>query len=361
MMLSDFLNVHFITLFLILGFSMKLAMRKSTRDAEIRYLWMTVGCVVVLMFADFLEVVMSQDPDKRFWRILFSVIGYSVRPMAALGIVLVVADRKKKKWLLWIPAIVNGLLMCTAFFSPVAFCFNEEYSFRRGPLGYVVFAVGFLYIIMVLWFTTKRFNEDHPWEKRVLYLCALFVVLATFADALWGGEHLNEAIMIVVVFYYMFIRSQDTNRDALTKLLNRQSFYEDSELYQPQVSAVASLDMNGLKRLNDSQGHDAGDRALSAIGECMLASAGRTVIPYRMGGDEFAILFLRENEYVVQAVLQQIQTKVKDAGLGLSVGYAVRTQNETINELHQLADQKMYVEKSAYYSLPGRNRRRRSD
>jgi len=361
-MLTSFLDDHFLTIFLMAGFSMKLAMRKQTRDTQIRYLWLTVLCVGVLVVADSLEVFAAENPSLRFWRILFSVIGYIVRPVAALSVMLVVASQiSRRKLLLWLPAILNALIMCTAFFSPVAFSYNADYEFIRGPLGYSVFIAGFFYIAMVLWYTNKRFGKGHVWESRVLYLCAISTALSAVVDAIAGGSHLNPAILISVVFYYMFIRTQDTNRDSVTNLLNRQSFYEDSELYQPRVTAVASLDMNGLKRLNDTRGHDAGDQALAAIGQCMLASASRSVIPYRMGGDEFAIVFLRQEEDTVRAVMETIQSAVREAGYSVAAGYACRTDRESINELYKLSDQKMYADKAVYYNTPGHNRRRRRD
>lgn len=359
-MFYDFLYRHFITLFLIAGFSMKLAMLQKTKDLEVRYLWMTAGCMLVLVVADFLEVLASQNERWRFFRILFSVIGYSVRPLAALSILMVVADRWASR-LLWVPPLVNILIMCTAFFSPIAFSYDENYEFVRGPLGYSVFVIGFLYIVLILWYTRRRFRKDRSWERRVLYLCGVSTILAALIDVAGGGEHLNEAILISALFYYIFIRSQDINRDALTGLMNRHSFYEDIELYQSQITAVASLDMNGLKQLNDTKGHGAGDQALIQIGQCMLDAADKSIIPYRMGGDEFAILFLKKDEDKVRDTLEKVRSAVQEAGLSVSAGYAMRENRENLNDLYTRSDQKMYEDKAAYYSAPGRSRRRRRD
>ena len=63
----------------------------------------------------------------------------------------------------------------------------------------------------------------------------------------------------------MTLYSNDNRRDPLTDLLNRQAFYDDCKSYSKDIVAVALLDMNGLKNLNDSIGHHAGDKALDDI------------------------------------------------------------------------------------------------
>lgn len=360
-MFKNFLNMDFLTIFLILGFSMKLAMRKRARDTHIPYLWLTVFCTVGLVAAVNLEYWSQEDPDRIFWRTLFNVIGYVLRPVASLSLVLVVANNKKHRLLLWIPAIINLLIMCSAFFCDLPFGFDENYSFYRGPLGYSVFVVGFFYILLVLVYVWKWFSEGYKWEGAILVLCAVCTVICTFIDMLIQDGHLNSAIMISVIFYYMFIRSRDTNRDAMTNLLNRQSFYEDMEMYQARATAVASIDMNGLKRLNDVQGHDAGDQALAAIGESLLAISGRSVIPYRMGGDEFVVLFLNTGEEKIRALLDTVRADVKEKGYSVSAGYAMRQQKETIVDLYKLSDRQMYLEKAEYYKSPEHNRRSRRE
>lgn len=357
-MIMDFLGQYFVTLFLIAGFSMQLAMRRQTRDAQINYLWVTVAVIAAMSVLDFLETIAAEDPELRFWRVALSVLGYSLRPIASLSITLVVAYRRKNKLILWLPAIVNCLLVCTAFFSPLVFSYDADYSFTRGPLGYIPFVVGFFYIFTALWFTMKSFGRGFRWEKRVLFLCGLCTAVASLLDAQYGGVRLHTAVMVSVVFYYMFMRTQDTHRDSLTRLLNRQAFYEDIDLYRAKITAMASLDMNGLKRLNDTQGHDAGDQALAGIGESLLAVSERNVLCYRMGGDEFLLLFLQKTEDSVRATLDAVQADLRERGISASAGYMMRGKGQDVQELYKLSDNRMYADKAAYYRSASHNRRR---
>jgi len=359
-MLLDFFQRNFITFFLSIGFSMKLAMSRQSHDAKMSYMWLTVICVILLTFADFFEGVCAEDESLRFMRILLSVIGYVLRPVAGLSLVMVVAPTEKSAILLWIPALINALIVSTAFFSPIAFSFDENYEFSRGPLGAAPFVASFFYIVAVLWFTRKKFRKGRVWEVRVLYMCAIGCAIAAVLDAILGGFHVNQAIIASCIFFYIFIRSQDNNRDGLTRLRNRKAFYEDVDYYKSGITAAASVDMNGLKRINDYMGHDAGDQALQTIGESMLAVSGDFAICYRMGGDEFMILFLGSGEETVAATLEKIRLDLKDKNISVSMGYAMREASETVDELCKLSDQRMYENKAVYYNRPDHNRRRRA-
>ena len=70
----------------------------------------------------------------------------------------------------------------------------------------------------------------------------------------------------------MYLETQTDLHDALTGLLNRKSFYADMESRFTRYRGVISLDMNGLKKINDEQGHAAGDKAISLIAATMVSS-----------------------------------------------------------------------------------------
>lgn len=359
--LLDFFDRNFITLYLIIGFSLVLSMHRRIREVKMPFLWLATICAAVLVVADYAEMLCAENPSLRFWRTLLSVTGYIIRPISALSLVLVVMPETEKQWVLWVPAMFNAAIVTTAFFSPVAFGFDESYEFFRGSLGYTPFIISFFYIFLVVWATLRKYQEGRIWEVWMLYMCAAASVVSAILDAIAGGEHATQAIMGSVIFFYFIIRSQDTDRDALTKLRNRKSFYEDTDYFQSQISAVASIDMNGLKRLNDFMGHDAGDQALRAIGECMDDAASRNAIPYRVGGDEFMILFLKSSEETVAATLEKIRLALKEKNISISMGFAMRDDNEDIDTLCKISDERMYESKAIYYNRPDFNRRRNNN
>ena len=357
---ATWINTHYTTILLIVLFAIKLRAQKKTRDVELKYFWTTLLCCLLLILEDILESYAATDPSMRFWRTLFSVIGYVLRPVAAVGLLLAVSPPEKRNWKIWIPALFNLAVNLTAFFSPVAFSFDADYDFVRGPLGYVVFAVSLLYMIWILRLVLRRFYEGKKAERWILIGCVIGCMTASLVDALFGGCHLNEAMMIGSIFLLFFLRTHDNYLDPLTSLRNRFAFYVDSESLGREISAVASLDMNGLKRLNDTKGHAEGDLALETIGKCLNGINDRDTIAYRVGGDEFVILFIRQDREAVEEKIQRVKEDVAGTGYSVSAGYAMTEEGRSLEDVTRESDQNMYKEKALYYQQSGRDRRSRS-
>ncbi|PWB29543.1 two-component system response regulator [Pseudomonas sp. SDI] len=170
--------------------------------------------------------------------------------------------------------------------------------------------------------------------------------------------------------------------DPLTGLLNRRGFYQaaESALLRGELSqksqALMYLDLDGFKRINDSLGHEAGDRVLKWVAEQLKECLGAHGILARMGGDEFTAL-LDALQYPEQAarfaerliermsICQQIEGL--EVTLGVSIGIAVYPDcGAHIDGLLRAADTAMYAAKQAgrqqyrYYDqdLNGRARSR---
>ena len=348
---------NYTTMLLILLCGIKLLSQKKTRDVELRYFWVTLGSCFLLVVQDILESYAAADPDLRFWRILFSVIGYVLRPVAGIGLLLVILPPVHRTWKVWVPALINLAVNMTAFFSPVAFSFDEDYDFIRGPLGCVVFIVSFFYLITILVVIQHRFYEGNKAERLLLICCVLGVMGAVGVDTLLSGHHLVEAIMIGCIFIMFFLRTHDNYLDPLTLLRNRIAYYNDCESLQRNISAVASIDMNGLKKLNDSRGHAAGDAALVDIGKCLSEANDHRTLSYRVGGDEFVILFMDQHSEKVEQTLRQIRENISKAGYSVSVGYAMKLPGQTLEETLRQSDQNMYKAKAEFYQQSGTDRR----
>ncbi len=353
------LGKHFVSLFLILLFSIRLSSHTHTKEKDLRYFWLTVVSCFLLVLQEMAEVVASKRPELIFWRTLLTIAGYFLMSTATVGLVLVVRGNDSRSWAMFIPCIINLLVCCTAFFSDIAFGFDEEYHFYRGPLGYIAFIVPIMYMFMLLWTTFRHYLDRYQrGDRMILLTCAVFCLMSTFLDATRGGVRVIEAILISSIFFYVFLRSYDVRRDSLTMLLNRQSLYDDCAAWSKSICAAASVDMNGLKRINDTRGHSAGDTALQEIGSVLLETENNRTRPYRIGGDEFVILFTKQDEDDIRDTLENIQEKVNETGYSVSCGYAMRQSGEDTDALIQRADMKMFEQKAKYYQDRNHNRRR---
>jgi diguanylate cyclase (GGDEF)-like protein len=155
--------------------------------------------------------------------------------------------------------------------------------------------------------------------------------------------------------------------DELTKLFNR-SFYIDEltrlERKRCYPVSIIIVDLNGLKPVNDHNGHLAGDALLRRAGEVLSKAADEPARVCRIGGDEFAILMPQTDEIGAQLVLDEL-ARLSEVNnqfytsprLELSAGMATAHDGQRLEETVRLADAHMYAAKRAYYSDAGRERR----
>lgn len=152
--------------------------------------------------------------------------------------------------------------------------------------------------------------------------------------------------------------------DALTGLGNRM-LYENrlkqlEQEFKPDCTvSVVMLDINCLKRLNDTEGHSAGDRLIQDAANCIQRTFGPAQGEcFRIGGDEFlAILWGQTVSAVKYRKLLELAlsecNKHRSFPLSMSVGFAVKESDNlaitSLTELIQNADKDMYHEKDKYH------------
>ncbi|MBQ3792306.1 MAG: hypothetical protein II797_04285, partial [Clostridia bacterium] len=92
----EVLSQNTVALFLIVLFGISLLNKKSFKNAETKYFWLTLISSFLLVLEDALESMASEDPSLLFWRILLTMMGYTFRSTAALGLMLVILPREKR-------------------------------------------------------------------------------------------------------------------------------------------------------------------------------------------------------------------------------------------------------------------------
>lgn len=146
------------------------------------------------------------------------------------------------------------------------------------------------------------------------------------------------------------------NQDHLTHLLNRAAgqreiSYALSTRADNETMALAVLDLDGFKQINDLHGHDAGDEVLRIIAERIQSLTRSSDIVVRWGGDEFVLGLLKVNamqaqqigEKIVRALGEVIAYKGMNLQVGVSIGIAISNKRSTnFSSLFTAADKAMY-------------------
>ncbi|MDA8441301.1 MAG: diguanylate cyclase [Peptococcaceae bacterium] len=140
--------------------------------------------------------------------------------------------------------------------------------------------------------------------------------------------------------------------DPLTGLFNRVFFEREMERLENKTDEAVGIilsDIDGLKLINDTFGHAAGDKLILAGGQAMERAVGSVGIAARVGGDEFAVLLKGTSATQMQDIYRKIKNeavafneKHVDLSLSLSVGYAYSEGVVDIRNLFKEADDNMY-------------------
>ena len=144
--------------------------------------------------------------------------------------------------------------------------------------------------------------------------------------------------------------------DSLTKLYNRRIFEEEMNTCNGidlENVCLVSIDVNGLKFINDTLGHLSGDRMIIAAGEIIRQIFGEHGHVARIGGDEFGVILRGLDEGRIETMLGQLIAKVEqykiinnDENLSLSYGYSYHACGTVNMEfMFQEADNNMYQNK----------------
>lgn len=151
--------------------------------------------------------------------------------------------------------------------------------------------------------------------------------------------------------------------DALTGLRNRNalSMAVDALMQHPSCVGIVYADVNGLKEINDTRGHQAGDEALQRAPH-LLAKCYGSENAYRMGGDEFLVLMPLVKELDFKASFRCLRELVgREQGLSIALGSDWVADTTHLNEAICRTDQRMYSDKVEFYNRRGKKRESRHD
>jgi diguanylate cyclase (GGDEF)-like protein len=179
--------------------------------------------------------------------------------------------------------------------------------------------------------------------------------------ALEGSLVVENAVLRAVEQESLTRLAHQAFHDSLTKLPNRALFSDrlqhalDRMTRRQESIAVLFLDLDEFKPVNDTLGHDAGDRLLVAVGERLQSCLRPEDTVARLGGDEFTVLLeditdvryaIRVAERIAEALKEPFELDGQEASVTASIGIAVGTGRESSpDDLVRSSDQAMYEAK----------------
>lgn len=319
------------------------------------------------------------------WGVLAAVkaIDYTLTPMIGGALITLMQKSNVKNRLIHGLFAANAILQAISAFQGWMVVIDDRNYYTHGPL-YPLYMVLYCMVIITAAATMLSYGKSFRKQNRKsLYATMLLVFIGIGMQEIGGSEYRVAYLAATFGSAFLFIHYSEFYQlqlddklneqqvkllnDPLTGVLSRFAYMDAVSILAdgiPDDMAVFLIDVNGLKEVNDTIGHEAGDALIRGAAECIEASVGRNGRTFRIGGDEFVVFVPMTQEQADKALRDlAYKTELWQCGrkykLSVSAGYALAQDYKdfSIEALVKEADKAMYEQKQQYYRLNGRERR----
>jgi diguanylate cyclase (GGDEF)-like protein len=267
---------------------------------------------------------------------------------------------KLRKPLLLI-VIFNFILVILTQFTGWFYVIDAENIYQRGPfyLISVLFAISLVIVAFIMILMNKDKVEERHYNSLLFF--ALPPVISIFLQIhIYGISFMLNAIVISLLIILLNIQNQSMYTDYLTGIYNRK--WLDYAINQrinrsnaKQSFAAILIDLDEFKTINDTYGHDVGDKVLQSLTQVFKSCLGSESLLARYGGDEFYIILNTGNKDILQRTIEQLRNCMKDYNetnargfkLSISVGSIVYDpqSNWSVADFQKKVDELLYLNK----------------
>lgn len=373
--------------------------------------WMTLGVLIILVW----ENNRIKKPDKKIFYISYLLIAISAlaelvglkingnvnvpawvivlvkamdyihTPLAGGAIVAQLQIRNKFSKVLHGILGLNIVFQIVSIFTGWMVTIDANHYYSHGPL-YVFYMVEYFSILVIVIIQFILYGLKFSRHNRLsLYGVLVLVIAGIGIQELFGKDFRTAYITLSVGATLLFIHYSEYSQlrsdkkiqeqsvlittDSLTGARSRYAYSQKLNEYDampklPDDLTVFLIDIDGLKRTNDTLGHDAGDELIRGSAECIEKTFKDYGCVYRIGGDEFVVfaqmdraqaetLIPKLNERAAAWKGKEVKTISLSSGFAIASDFPGLSCEQLVNE----ADEEMYKAKSEYYRVTGFKRR----
>lgn len=203
------------------------------------------------------------------------------------------------------------------------------YNIVLFPLIYNDITLGYMWSL--------NFNEENTVKiKETLELTTFFI-----ASEIANYQLLQKLKIMSTMDMLTGVKNRNAMNNTISSII-------DGKIRINYPYSVIFTDLNGLKRINDQNGHTEGDNLLKATADIFIGIFYDADV-FRAGGDEFMILAYDMDEKMLEARLKRVAEQTKKNNIQVSIGTFVVHEGDDIRTAMRKADERMYADKNAYY------------
>ena len=342
--------------------------------------------IAVSALAELVGLKINGNVNVPAWVIvLVKAMDYIHTPLAGGAIVAQLRMRNKFSKVLQGILGLNIIFQIISIFTGWMVTVDANHYYSHGPL-YVFYMVEYFTILVIVIIQFVLYGLKFSKHNRLsLYGVLVLVIAGIGIQELIGKDFRTAYITLSVGATLLFIHYSEYSQlrsdkkiqeqsvlittDSLTGTKSRYAYSQKLNEYDtmsklPDDLTVFLIDIDGLKRTNDTLGHDAGDELIRGSAECIEKTFKDYGCVYRIGGDEF-VVFAQMDRAQAETLIQKLKERTaawkgrEVKSISLSSGFAIASEFPGLNceQLANEADEEMYKAKAEYYRVNGIKRR----
>ena len=251
--------------------------------------------IAVISVLEVVTLAVDGTPAGYRWlNILSNYLGFGLSPGVCLCLVYVM-DRKKRMNR-WFRAAVCCeacylLFLALSIHAGLVFSVSADNVYSRGQYFYIYIIMYFAAIVYLSVSTFVTAREFQNRSRVLIYPLTFFLLIETIIQVTLPELHVTWlCVTLLSVLYFIYCSEMWNQLDALTGLLNQNSYLNRTAEMRRRGGVLVVFDVDDFKQINDRYGHLQGDICLAEIGRCIKKAYARSGYCYRTGGDEFCVL-----------------------------------------------------------------------
>ncbi len=354
-------------------------LKKEFNSASTRnFSWIIIATIVMLILEILSWVFDSKLGIENYYlNFLFNslFVGFNLVVPALWAFyidLLIFGDDKSRttiRRVYFIPIAIMLLIVVVNIFTPVVFYIDDVTNvYERLPLIMISIIMTFFLYVYLFTVAIMRRNELSNKTIHAVMIFLFLPLIAALIQLLYLGLMLIwPSTAIAIVYSYIIFETTSSSSDFLTGAYTRKRSedYINNLLSKSKKFSVIMIDVDDFKIINDTYGHQIGDKALIELSNILKRVFNEKAVVARIGGDEFLVVTENTNKGSVQYSCKEVQRLLSSSkneyinSIKFSFGVAVCSTitDCSLKKLLTVSDNNMYINKARNKNL----HRRKSD